>query len=260
MPAPSHKGTGVSRPGRERRLFSTQKGNSMSIKLKILGLGVLAVMATSAFAAVNASAISSGHFTAEPVGEDHVIVKGTESNVSGTHNLSFYETNANGETTGGAPIKCTHVEYHGTLSGAAATTTTAIQVRPNYKECSTNAVAPHNVTVDVPAGCGTGVFEFTPRSAGHATVHVKCAITITHPNCTIVVPVQTPTGGGVTYTTTTESNKHAITLNSTVTGIHGQFEGGICVFLGTNHVFEMIGSVTVWGENTLGGRVGVTHT
>lgn len=226
----------------------------MSLKFKILGLGLLAVMATSAFAAVNASALTTGHFTAEPaVGDHHVIVKGTDAYKT-AHQLVFKEVGA------AEGISCTDSEYHGTLSGAAATTTQAIQVRPTYKNCATESGAWGSVAVHVPAACGTNVFEFTSRSAGHATVHVRCAIQVTHPNCTINIPAQTPHSGGVTYTTTTEINKHAITLNSTVGGITANYEGGICIFLGTSHTYEMTGSATVWGEDTATNRVGITAT
>lgn len=231
----------------------------MSLKLKVLGLGLLAVMATSAFAVVNASATSNGHFTSEAT-EHHLIVKGTEAAGTG-HQLKFTEIkNAPGHPTveNAVSIECTHAEYHGTLEGIAATTTTAVRVRPTYKQCRTSseAAGSHQVPIDVPASCGTNVFEFT--SGGTGTVHVNCTITITHPNCEIKVDPQTV--AGVTYTTTTESNKHALTMNVNVKTITGTYHNGLCVFLGTTHHFEMVGSVTVWAENTLGGRVGITHT
>lgn len=229
----------------------------MSLKLKVLGLGLLAVMAVGAFAVVNASATSTGHFTSHlPAGHDqHLIIKGTESRESGTHALLFNEIDANTKTVG-TGITCTHAHYHGTLEGAAATTTTSVQVRPEYTKCLTVGGVDNEVTVDVPSSCGTNVFEFTPGVNG--TVHVRCAITITHPNCDITVPVQTTSG--VTYDTLLEAGlPHQITLTVNVQHITGHFEGGLCVFLGTTHKFEMTGSVTVWGENTAGGRVGITH-
>jgi len=229
----------------------------MSIKLKALGLGLLAVLAMGAIAVMNASAETSGHFVAEPP-EDHLILKGTESRKSGTHALSFYEINPlNTKTVENAvPIQCTHVDYHGTLEASAATTNTAVRLRPNYTECSTKAEAPHNVTVHVPTACGTNVFEFTP--GGNGTVHVNCTITITHPNCGITIPPQTV--AGVTYNTIEDGGKHALTAVVNVSHIKGEFHENLCVFLGTTHWFEMVGSVTVWGENTAGGRVNITHT
>jgi len=235
-----------------------EKGNNMSIKLKVLGLGLLAMLATSAFAVVNASALSNGHFTAEPP-TDHVIVKGTET-VGTPHRLHFNEVkNEVGHPTTGLSITCTHASYHGTLEGAAATTTTAVRVRPHYTECSTNGEPPHNVEVVVDpsnTGCGTNVFEFT--SGGNGTVHVNCHILIKHPNCGITIDKQTLSG--ITYDTVVEQNKHALTMTVDVKTIVGTYHSGLCVFLGTTHYFEMTGSVTVFGEDTAGNRVGITHT
>jgi hypothetical protein len=228
----------------------------MSHKLKLLGMGVLAVMAVGAFSVVNASAVTpaNSHFTSEAT-EHHLIVKGSET-FPGSHNLSFQRTV--GGVASGEPIKCTHASYHGTLSGLSATTTQSVGVTPVYKECSTGGVAPHTATVHVPAACGTEAFQFTSGSPG--TIHVKCAITITHPNACnrIVIPAQTVSGA--TYGTVVESNKHAFTVTIDAQNITGHFEEGPCIFLGTNQTFHMKGSVTVWAENTVGGRVGITHT
>ena len=223
----------------------------MSLKLKVLGLGLLAVMATSAVMVMNASANTpaNSHFTAEPVGEDHVIIKGSDS-FGTAHQLVFTPD------TGGAGISCTDATYHGTVSGLAATTTQAILVRPHYTQCATTSGTWGEVNVDVPTSCGTSVYEFTSGNPG--TIHVRCEITITHPNCTIRVTPQT--ANGATYETITESNKHAITVKINAPGIVSHYEGGICIFLGTNHTATMAGTSTVWGENTIGGRVGITAT
>jgi len=228
----------------------------MSLKLKILGMGLLAVLATSAFAAINASAIVNGHFTAEPK-EDHLIITGAETN-PGKHFLVFHETK--NATEYGSTIECTHVKYHGTLSGALATTTQSVEVRPEYIECATNGGVWGEVKVDVPTECGTNVFKLTSRTPpNHGTVHVECVIKITHPNCEITIPKQTPTGG-IVYDTDPETTPHAITATVTATGIVGQFHGGICVFLGTTHTFDMTGSTTFWGEDTAGNKVPITAT
>jgi len=218
----------------------------MSLKLKFLALGVLAIVATSAFTVMNASAEDQpeSHFTSEV---DHVIVKGTDA-FGSDHALQFH-----GES--GDAITCTHATYHGTVD-ELDTTTQAIQVRPHYTNCATSSGAWGSVTVHVPAGCGTNVYEFTSGNPG--TIHVNCQITITHPNCTIRVPVQTV--NGATYTQVTEENKHAITLDIHATNITSQYEGGICIFLGTSHSSTMTGNATVWGEDTAGERVHVTAT
>ena len=227
----------------------------MSFKLKILGLGLLAMMATSAVAVMNASATVGGHFTADP--PTHVLkVKGTEQAGTG-HQLTFTEINKSTTATEGTGIQCTHAGYHGELTGAAATTTQSVQVRPTYSQCLTAGAGSHNVTVHVPAGCGTNVFEF--KSGHGGTVNLNCTITITHPNCTIQVKSGQKLSG-ITYHTVVESNKHAFTLTANVKHITGEYHSGICVFLGTTHHFEMVGSATVWGEDKDGNRVNITHT
>ena len=225
----------------------------MSIKLKVLGLGLLAVLATSAFAVMNASATTpaNSHFTAEPpAGDHHVIIKGTDA-FGSPHQLVFHPD------TGGDGITCTHAEYHGTVSGAASTTTQAIQVRPTYKNCATTSGTWGEVTVDVPTACGTNVYEFTSGTPG--TVHVNCEITITHPNCTIKVPKQTLNPTINHYTTGTRLNKHDITLDFDA-HVTSHYEGGICIFLGTTHTSTMTGNSTVWGEDTNGNPIGITAT
>jgi hypothetical protein len=229
-----------------------RKGNPMSLKLKALGLGLVAAMAMGAFAVVNASAFTGGHFTSQAT-EHHLIVKGEET-FPGNHNLTFQRT-VDGAASG-EPIKCTRAVYHGTLSGTDATTTQSVSVTPKYEECSTGGVAPHNVTVHHLSSCGTNIYQFTSGNPG--TIHVRCPVTVTHPNCTIRMPEQTVSGA--TYNTTVESNKHALTVNIEVPAITGHFESGFCVFLGTTQNFHMKGSVTVWAENTAGGRVGITHS
>lgn len=224
----------------------------MSIKLKALGLGLLALLATSLFV-VNASATKAGHFVSDV---DHVIIKGTESN-PGNHNMKFQRTNPEGNPVG-LPIECTHVHYHATVP-LGVTTTDEIQVTPRYTNCATQGGVWGEVSVHHEAGCGTNVLKFTSAEAGKkATVDVECQITITHPNCTIRIPKQTLSG--VTYDTVEEANKHAITVTSTVRGITGNFEGGACIFLGTSQKFDMDGSATVWGEDTDGNRVNITAT
>ena len=224
----------------------------MSLKLKALGLGLLAVMAMSAFAAVNASATINGHFTSTT---DDLILTGTDQ--YGTkHQLVFKETGSSG-----VGISCTDSHYHGALSGDPATTSTSVQLTPTYKNCATESGTWGDVTVKHDAGCDTKVYKFHSRTPnGHGTVTVECGITISHPNCTIRVPKQNPSGG-IVYTTSNEGGSHEITADVTVTNIIGQYEGGICVFLGTNHTFTMNGSVTLWGLDAItGARVPVTAT
>lgn len=224
----------------------------MSLKLKMLGLGVLAVMATSAFAAVNASAKVSGHFTSEV---DHVVLKGEDS-FGKKHQLEFQEAG------GGTPISCTDATYTGTLSEASATTTQEVEIQPEYKNCATTSGVWNEVTVEVQstASCGKDAYKFTSATPNaHGTVHIQCHITIKHPNCTLTIAPQTP-AGGITYTTSSESGKHEITGDVTVTDITATRHQGICIFLGTTGSFNMNGTTTLWGQNSKAERINITAT
>jgi hypothetical protein len=203
----------------------------MSIKLKALGLGLLAAMAMSAVAVVNAGATTGGHFTSEM---NHTTIQGIES---GNHQLHFVkEGGSEGERIG-----CINDSYSGTVTAA---TVTEIQITPSWSTCKTTGSATHFEIHE--NGCS---FKFTVRTnpgTEHNTVHLECppgnAVVITHPNCTITVPAQTVTG--VTYPS---DGAGGITLNSTVKNITTEYHGGICVFLGTSHKSEMVGSVAIHG-------------
>jgi len=222
----------------------------MSMKLKVLGLSLLAVLATSAFAVINASATPSGHFVADVA---HVKVKGTES---GTHFLKFQRT-VNGEASG-LPIECTHAHYHGTVP-LGVSTTNEVEITPEYTKCATQGGEWGEVNVHHEPSCGTNVYKFTSAESGKkATVHVECVISVTHPNCTIKIPKQTL--NGVTYDPVVEGGKNAITMTVTISGITGHFENGLCVFLGTKQTFDMNGSATVWATDTETNRVGIRAT
>lgn len=222
----------------------------MSIKLKALGLGLLAILATSAFTVLNASANTpkNSHFTSE---SHHVVLKGTDAFATGSPNVLRFHPES-----GGAAITCTHATYHGTQTGEAATTSQSVQVRPHYTNCATEGGTWGSITVDVPTSCGTNVYEFTSGNPG--TIHVNCEITITHGStCTIKVPPQTLSGA--TYTTAERSGKHSLIVDIN-TGVTSHYEAGFCIFLGTTHTSTMTGSSAVWGENSEGGAIGITHT
>lgn len=220
----------------------------MSMKLKVLGLGLLAMMATSAFAAMNAGATVSGHFT---TGSEHTYITGTEEGAE--HNLHFISE------SGASEIGCDDSEYTGTHKSATKTTT-ELTITPDWEECYTtpNEGDPMEDTWGVHEnGCD---LRFTSRAlpeANDATVHVVCApekaIDITHPNCTITVGSQTVGGlanDGVTYTNKNDGTPW-VTMDVDVT-LKSQYHGGICIFLGTNHTSTMLGEVTVTGYSDAG--------
>lgn len=233
----------------------------MSLKLKILGLGLLAVMATGAFAAMNASALTTGHFTHD-AGTNHATIKGEEIFHS-AHSLSFRRTQPTNTFTG-EPIVCTNATYHGVAPSKNLTT---LEVTPTYSGCATTNSASWGSVIVHHNGC-TYTFHSnsnasTHKPTEHATVTVDCpdgqAIEITHPECTITIPAQNLKGA--TYTTITDPNgKHALTVNITITHIKGYFHGGLCIFLGTEKEFDMNGAVTVRGFDTPGNQVNITAT
>lgn len=219
----------------------------MSLKLKALGLGILAIVATSAFAAMNAGASTGGHFIAPA----HTLIVGTES---GNHRLHFRPHGTEEK------IGCANASYSGT---AVNTTETQIEVTPSYSGCTTTA---NGTVVNVTHnGCK---YRFTVAVGGtNGTADLNCpgsALEIHHPNCTITVndgTVAQPTNQnlpGIHYTTVTET-KHAITMHVNVT-FHTEYHGGVCIFLGTNQLGELVGSVTVKGTDTDGNQVDITTT
>ena len=227
----------------------------MSLKLKVLGLGLLAIMATSAFAAMNASAKLGGHFVHDAA-DGHAIITGTEPTGS-THKLAFVKEGGGAEEE----ITCHKAEYTGTLT---APTVESVTITPHWDNCTTGTAASGGTSFGIDENnCH---FTFTSGAVGqtHHTVHLTCGagapayVEITHPNCGIRVPPQSLSA--VTYTTTVESNKHALTLNVTAKGITSHYESGICIFLGTSQKAEMKGSVTIHAVDTNGNRVNITET
>ena len=223
----------------------------MNIKLKRLGLGLVGVAAVSVLVAANAWATASGHFASHGT-THHFIVKGTVIN-SGSHSWSLQRT-VGGQASGSA-IVCEDIHYFGTRSDWFVTIIPWIPIKPTYTSCSTGG-EPSNITIDVPTACGENILELA--SGGSGTVHHNCTITVTHPNCEIKLPPQTLSG--VTYTATTRNGSAAITADTNLQAVTGHFENGICVFLGTKHTFHMKGSLSLWGEDTGGNPVGLTHT
>ncbi|HXR29681.1 MAG TPA: hypothetical protein VN752_00900, partial [Solirubrobacterales bacterium] len=96
----------------------------MSLKLKALGLSVIAAMAVSAVAVMNASANTAGHFVSEINNLTHV--KGEEG--PGTaHRIHFVSHGLTGE------IGCDNVSYTAVFTN----TTNSLTVTPNYSSCYT---------------------------------------------------------------------------------------------------------------------------
>jgi len=209
-------------------------------------------MAMSAVAVMNAGASTGGHFVST---EEHTIIEGFEEEEPNKHVLHFNkEGGAAGERIG-----CDVDKYTGTISSETKTAT-EITITPSWEQCYTTGTP--NTKFDIHENKCDFLFTVSKTPTGHNTAHVKCekageAFVITHQNCTITVPPQTVTG--VSYTNI-NAPLHEVTLESTVKGITAHYHAGICIFLGTTHKSEMVGSVTVAGFNTDEDQVAVTAT
>lgn len=215
----------------------------MNEKLKVAGFVLLAAMATGAVAAMNASATVSGHFTHDALG-GHAVVKGAEG---GEHKVKW--------EVDGKSFECNVGAHEGTLS---ASTVTTVSVTPSYANCQTPGEAPNSILIDT-NGCH---FVYHSTSSGHATFSVECPsgdMVITHPGCKVEVPSQTVSGVAYGTATSNPGNKHELTLSTTLT-LTTQYEGGICVFLGTGHQLSMTGSATLAAFSTSGEQVNLTAT
>lgn len=224
----------------------------MSLKLKALGLGLLAAMAMSAFAVMNAGAETGGHFGSSVT---HTEISGVET--AGTEHVLHFNKEGGAATE---RIGCDVDQYTGTVSGATAT---QITVTPKWEQCYTTGSP--NTKFDIHENTCDFVFTIGNNPGAHNTAHVECtkagdAFVITHPNCTITVPPQTVTGVSYTNLDNVPPASDEVTLTSTVKGITAHYHAGICIFLGTTHKSEMVGSVTVKGSNTAGGGVDISAT
>ena len=220
----------------------------MSLKLKGLGLGVLAMLALGAVVVINASAKTGGHFI---TGSQHTIVNQTTG--AGTHQLEFFLVGS--EEIG---IICDKMTASGSAIGETITEAVGnISVEKCHTTGSEISTAIHINGCQTRITIASGNQETTEQTNDIICPAGK-AIEITHPNCTIKIPPQTMTG--LTYTTVVDSQKiHTLTVdaNAQVT-VH--YEAGICIFTGTNHLGVFKGSTIVRAENTFGERVPITAT
>jgi hypothetical protein len=217
----------------------------MSIKLKALGLGLLAACAMSAVVVMNASAETGGHFIA---GEDHTVLLGEEE----ADNIFAY---------GGQEVTCNEAEFTGTTTEA---TQTQITITPHYDDCQANFITPAHVRMN---GCDyLFTVNKTPASK-HNTVHLTgCAkpieVEITIPfasDCTLTIKEQTPAGGGVLYTNVATSPDY-VTADITVSEIHVVRDGNSICGAATGETGALNGTATLKGFDTAGNQVGVTAT
>jgi len=213
----------------------------MTRKLKTLGLGLLAAFALSA---VSASAASADEITSDTQTE--------VTHLTGVSHDNVFEIPSEKQR-----FECTTSKFSGTFSGAA---TDEVTVHPTYN--GTIGVTPHTTHCD--SSSGTVVVDTNgcdykltgetnvEHNGKEAEVHIECdqpgeEIEITGSSgCTVDVPAQTPTQGGVRYT----NDGNAIIVDATATGIEWTAHGFICAFGGIateGHDAIYTGSVTVQG-------------
>lgn len=223
----------------------------MSFKLKALGLGLLAALAMSAVAVMNASATAGGHFTHDAA-DGHATITGDD------------EPGDRTQFTGGiATVECSTATYDATVTSQ---TTTSLTVTPHYTTCTAAGGVAH-------VNMNSCTYTFTVRpnpDVNHNTVHLVCpggspgpTINVTATGCVItVLPNQTP-GQGVVYKTITKNGKHAITVGVTANAITAKYTGGFfkCGKVENAHgLTEMHGSAEVHGVDTNNNFVNITAT
>lgn len=218
--------------------------------LKALGLALVAVFAFSAMAAASASATDA--FTVEGGGSATVTGVGT--------NNVFFITQA--ETKHGVEVSCAKAHFESTLASGATHTTvkalyTGTTAEPTSAHCGAGALlGKAEVKMN---GCdyeltGTTTGSDVHTTGADATISVLCAkagehIEIITSSCTIKVPAQTPTEGGVTYTNEAGGK---VTIHATVTGITYTSTGGLCSLGGISsegNNSDYTGTVTVAATN-----------
>jgi hypothetical protein len=203
----------------------------MKLKLKALGVGLLAALAVAAVAVVNASATAGGHFVTDVT---HADIKGFNSE---NHPIHFIEHGVAGE------VGCT-TDYKATMISATKTVSELV-VTPSYDTCyttGTQTVFPVHIN-----GC-TYKLTVAANTTDNTeqTAHVVCpgagALEVTHPNCILKIGSQTITTG-ITYTRKSEG-KHFITMDVNAqisTTLHG-----LCQFvLPTNKNGTIKGTIRV---------------
>jgi hypothetical protein len=201
---------------------------------KIFGPGLVVALILAATLCLNASAETGGHFTTEA---ERTFWVGVE-----------WEGDRTEFVADGQFIFCNEVTYDGITEGAGKTFT-ELNMTPYYSKCiMTSDESAATVTDN---GCKY-IFTIGKEASADNTVHLSCPagkkLELKTQTCTLSFAPQTV--NGVAYTTITEFQKDALTVDVTVKAIEYQRHSGICIFLGTNGTQgEMNGSVMVIGHN-----------
>jgi hypothetical protein len=202
--------------------------------LKALGLALGAVLALGALMASSASAV------------DTLTTPVTPTIVTATGDNNRFEI-----TSPKTAVECTTTTLAGTVkSGTSvntfeATYTGKVNVTPHPDHECTGVGPVTRATIDM-NGCdyditgnttGKDVTDSSGGKTPDATIWITCpkdkhiGIT-TNVGCTLTIPEQTPTEGGVTYTNETVGGKKQVTVHATVTGITYTTDGFACALGG----------------------------
>lgn len=226
----------------------------MTRTLKVLGLGLFAALAMSAFAVLGASANEANH-TGGHFGQDSggtATLHGHGGNAGNPHSVHLKAF--------GSTVTCTET-YTGTQTTATATSVT---ITPHYTLCKSGE---ENASVNMNGCTYTFTVRQTNTATKHSPVHLKCTGTnkavVTAPGCTITFGEQLITSA-VVYTRITVNGKHAVTADITATGIKYE-KHGLCEFLspfgtGPHTGAELVGSATLEGKNAAGNPINITAT
>jgi len=208
----------------------------MSLKLRALGLGLIAAAAMSAVAimtTINAAttttavAKTGGHFvTDDPSG--HTILKGEDK----LANTPIFLDHHNKE----AKVFCKKdLKYHGTITAQTVTELTLTPTISTEDECVAEITiggGKQTFTAHIDMNGCDFVFTIGETFNEHNTTHLKCPagndvrVTVTGlfgSTCTITIKPQTPAIGTALHKGTDERE---LTLKPTLEGIHAEYLGG----------------------------------
>ena len=218
----------------------------MTIKLKVLGLALVAACAMSAMAATSASATGE-KFTSD---KTHTILSASAIN------------NQVLTTTVGA-TECTEISFD--EATMASTAVTEITAKPTYSGC-VDTIGGSKVTARVNmTSCDYKFTSEIPAGKEHSQLHIECTtagdeidwevkVLGVFVQC-LKIPAQTPTGGGVTYA---NSGTDHIKMKFTVTGIK-YTELGSCGNNTNVNDGTYEGEVTVSGKDTAGSTATLSY-
>ena len=218
----------------------------MSIKQKVLGLGLFASVAVASFATVTASANNrEGHFVT--TGTAVTIIRSTEP---APDKLEW-------EIHGWGPgIVC---DKHNSEVQNEKETENELIIFMEVADCYTTGTA---IKFPITAkSCPMWFFAAKGTTAAtEQTVKFECIqpIEIHHPGCTIRIPAQDNLTT-VTYTQIMLNGKHAITIDMNVK-YTAHFEAGACTALGTVKTGTLKGSFVVEALTLGGAQANLTVT